>query len=131
MFKQLIAAGILALAGLTAVSAQETRSFTDDTGRTVDIPSKPLRIVSLHDLSLTVPLIELGAFPLGSHGRTTPENVPFIRSSKVLTGVDFDNSEIAFVGNLPADIEAIARDGGPGRVRGRQEDRLPSQRSDC
>lgn len=108
MFKHLIAAGILALAGLTAVSARETRSFTDDAGRMVDIPTQPLRIVALHDLSLTVPLIELGVYPIGSHGRTTPENVPFIRSSKVLTGVDFDNSDIQFVGNLPADVEAVA-----------------------
>ena len=108
MFKHLIAAGILALAGLTAASAQETRSFIDDAGRMVDIPTHPLRIVALHDLSLTVPLIELGVYPIGSHGRTTPENVPFIRSSKVLTGVDFDNSDIQFVGNLPADVEAVA-----------------------
>jgi iron complex transport system substrate-binding protein len=108
MFKHLIAAGILALAGLTAVSAQETRTLTDDIGRTVEIPTRPLRIVSLHDLSLTIPLIELGVFPVGSHGRTTPEGTPFIRSSKVLTGVDFDNSDIKFVGNLPADVEAVA-----------------------
>lgn len=108
MFKQLIAAGILALASISSGIAQETRSFTDDTGRTVEIPTKPLRIVSLHDLSITVPLIELGVFPIGSHGRTTPENTPFIRSSKVLTGVDFDNSDMKFVGNLPADVEAVA-----------------------
>lgn len=108
MFKTLVTAGLFLLAGLTAALAQDMRSFTDDAGRTVDIPAKPLRIVSLHDLSLTIPLIELGVFPLGSHGRTTPEGTPFIRSSKVLTGVDFDNSDIKFVGNLPADIEAVA-----------------------
>lgn len=108
MFKQLLAAGLFVVAGLTGSFAQETRSFTDDTGRVVEIPTKPLRIVSLHDLSLTIPLIELGVFPIGSHGRTTPDNVPFIRSSKVLTGVDFDNSDIKFVGNLPADVEAVA-----------------------
>lgn len=108
MLKPLILAGMIALAGLAPAIAQETRSFTDDAGRTVDIPTQPLRIVALHDLSLTVPLIELGVYPIGSHGRTTPENMPFIRSSKVLTGVDFDNSGIAFVGNLPADVEAVA-----------------------
>lgn len=101
---------ILAAAALLAAPAfaQETRSFTDDTGRTVDIPVEPMRIVALHDLSITVPMIELGFMPVGSHGRTTAEGTPFIRSSKVLTGVDFDNSEIQFVGNLPADVEAIA-----------------------
>ena len=108
MIKHLLAAGIFALTGLTVTAAQETRSFTDDTGRVVEIPAKPQRIVSLHDLSITVPLIELGVFPLGSHGRTTPDGKPFIRSSKVLTGVDFDNSDIKFVGNLPADVEAVA-----------------------
>lgn len=88
--------------------AQDTRSFTDDLGRVVEIPVDPQRIVSLHDLSITVPLIELGVFPVGSHGRTTEAGEGFIRSSKVLTGVDFDNSDIAFVGNLPADVEAVA-----------------------
>lgn len=108
MFKQLIAAGILVLAGLTTSLAQETRSFTDDAGRTVEIPTRPLRIVSLQDLAITVPLLELGVTPVGSHGRTTAEGQPFIRSSGVLTGIDFDNSEIKFVGNLPADVEAVA-----------------------
>lgn len=108
MFKQLIAAGILIAAGLTSSLAQETRSFTDDAGRTVEIPTKPLRIVSLQDLAITVPLLELGVTPVGSHGRTTAEGQPFIRSSGVLTGIDFDNSDIAFVGNLPADVEAVA-----------------------
>lgn len=88
--------------------AQETRSFTDDTGQVVEIPEHPVRIVSLQDLEITIPLIELGVMPVGSHGRTTAEGVPFIRSSAVLTGVDFDNSGIKFVGNLPADIEAVA-----------------------
>ncbi len=92
----------------SAAMAQATRSFTDDTGRTVDIPTKPLRIVSLQDLVLTVPLLELGVTPVGSHGRTTAEGAPFIRSSAVLTGIDFNNSAIKFVGNLPADVEAIA-----------------------
>lgn len=105
--KHLLAVASIAVLSLPAL-AQETRSFTDDAGRTVEIPAEPLRIVSLHDLSLTIPLIELGVMPIGSHGRTTAEGVPFIRSSDVLTGVDFDNSDIAFVGNLPADVEAVA-----------------------
>ncbi len=87
---------------------QETRSFTDDAGRTVEIPVNPQRIVSLQDLAITVPLLELGVMPVGSHGRTTAEGEPFIRSSDVLTGIDFDNSDIKFVGNLPADVEAVA-----------------------
>lgn len=99
----------LALAALAAPAfAQDTRTFADDAGRSVEIPAEPQRIVSLHDLSITLPLLELGVTPVGSHGRTTAEGVPFIRASKVLTGIDFDNSDILFMGNLPADIEAIA-----------------------
>ena len=111
MPKTLLAiAGALIAAILTVLpaSAQETRSFIDDTGRTVEIPVAPKRIASLQDLSITVPLLELGVTPVGSHGRTTAEGTPFIRSSKVLTGVDFDNSDIKFLGNQPADVEAVA-----------------------
>ncbi|AEQ52354.1 ABC transporter substrate-binding protein [Pelagibacterium halotolerans] len=99
---------LAALLTITSVTAQETRSFTDDAGRTVEIPADPQRIVSLQDLSITIPLIELGVYPVASHGRTTESGEGFIRSSKVLTGVDFDNSDIAFVGNLPVDVEAVA-----------------------
>ena len=105
----MVAAAIVCAFALVAPAlAQQTSSFTDDAGRVVEVPTHPLRIVSLHDLAITVPLLELGVTPVGSHGRTTAEGVPFIRSSDVLTGVDFDNSDIKFVGNLPADVEAVA-----------------------
>lgn len=105
---KLAAVAVVTALSLSPVLAQETRSFTDDTGRVVDIPVAPHRIVSLHDSVLTIPLLELGVLPVGSHGRTTEEGKPFIRSSNVLTGIDFDNSTIQFVGNLPADVEAVA-----------------------
>ena len=104
----ILASLLLAASLLSPAVAQDTASFTDDLGRVVEIPTQPLRIVSLHDSNLTVPLLELGVVPVGSHGRTTEAGEPYIRSSGMLTGVDFDNSSIAFVGNLPADIEAIA-----------------------
>ncbi|WP_338720670.1 ABC transporter substrate-binding protein [Devosia sp. XK-2] len=107
-FSNLLAASALAFTLSAPVLAQDTRTFTDDLGRTVDIPAEPLRIISLHDLAITVPLLELGISPVGSQGRTTAEGEPFIRSSDVLTGVDFGNSDIKFVGNLPADVEAIS-----------------------
>lgn len=107
-FIKLLGAAALVVAATLPAVAQDTRPFTDDIGRTVDIPAQPLRIVSLQDLAITVPLLELGVTPVGSHGRTTADGVPFIRSSDVLTGVDFDNSTIKFVGNLPADVEAVA-----------------------
>ncbi|GLQ56784.1 ABC transporter substrate-binding protein [Devosia nitrariae] len=104
---RLFVAAISALL-VPAAFAQETRSFTDDLGRTVEIPVAPQRIASLQDLALTVPLIELGVMPIANHGRTTPEGEGFIRASRVLTGVDFDNSDIEFLGNLPVDVEAVA-----------------------
>lgn len=99
-----------ALAALISIPAfaQDTRSFTDDAGRTVEIPANPQRIAALHDLSIAIPLIELGVYPVASQGRTTETGEGFIRSSKVLTGVDFDNSDIVFVGNSPVDMEALA-----------------------
>lgn len=105
---RLILAAFAALLSILPASAQDTRTIIDGADRTVEIPVHAQRIVSLHDLTITIPMIELGVFPVGSHGRTTEDGTPFIRSSAVLTGVDFDNSEIAFVGNNPADIEAIS-----------------------
>lgn len=107
MFKLLPTLLVLAIMAIPA-QAQDMRAFTDDTGRAVDIPAHPTRIVSLQDLAITVPLLELGVTPIGSHGRTTESGTPFIRSSATLTGIDFDNSDIKFVGNLPADVEAVA-----------------------
>ncbi|GGF68759.1 protein translocase component YidC [Azorhizobium oxalatiphilum] len=99
---------LLCLLPLTApASAQETRLFKDDLGRSVTVPAKPLRIVSLHDLDITIPLIELGARPVASHGRTRLDGTHFLRSSAILTGVDFDNSDIKFIGTTSIDIEAV------------------------
>lgn len=69
---------------------------------------QPQRIVSLHDLDITIPLIELGVLPVASHGRTRPDGSHFLRSSGLLTGVDFDNSPIRFIGTADIDIEAVA-----------------------
>jgi len=101
---------LAALATLLAfpAAAQETRAITDDLGREVTVPADPQRIAVLHDKNLGTPLIELGVLPVGSHGRTTAEGTPFIRGSITVTGFDFDNSDIAFLGTNPADIEAVA-----------------------
>ncbi|MCE0505904.1 ABC transporter substrate-binding protein [Roseivivax sp. GX 12232] len=106
IFPSLAFVAAVALGGATL--AQEVRTVTDDTGTEVTIPTEPKRIVSLHDSVLTVPLIELGAMPVGSHGRGTSEENAFIRASATVNGVDFDTSDIQWVGNLPADIERIA-----------------------
>lgn len=101
-----LAFALLALAGPAA--AQETRVFEDDLGRKVDVPRQPRRIVSLHDLDITIPLIELGVPPVASHGRSGLDGSRTLRSSVLLTGVDFDTSGIAFLGSTSIDIEAVA-----------------------
>lgn len=90
------------------IAAPQTQQFTDDTGRTVTVPQHPKRIVSLHDLDITIPLIELGVFPVGSHGRTLPDGSHTLRSARLLTGVDFNDSGIRFIGTSDIDVEAIA-----------------------
>ncbi|MEJ4045569.1 iron-siderophore ABC transporter substrate-binding protein [Erwinia sp. SLM-02] len=99
---------LLFLTCLSATAAEPTQQFTDDLGRTVTVPLHPQRIVSLHDLDITIPLIELGVPPVASHGRTRADGSHFLRSSGLLTGVDFDNSSIQFIGTADMDIEAIA-----------------------
>jgi iron complex transport system substrate-binding protein len=57
---------LVLLAGVAR--AADTQTFTDDLGRTVTVPLHPQRIVSMHDLDITIPLIELGVPPVASHG---------------------------------------------------------------
>ncbi|MCD7058681.1 ABC transporter substrate-binding protein [Pelagibacterium xiamenense] len=98
---------VLALSPCSAM-AQETRTVVDGTGTEIAVPTNPQRIVTLHDSRLTVPLLELGVVPVGSHGRVAGDGTPFIRSSLEITGFDFDNSDIAFVGETPIDAEQVA-----------------------
>ncbi|NTF09443.1 ABC transporter substrate-binding protein [Agrobacterium rubi] len=99
---------LLLLVVPNVVAAQETRPFQDDAGRTVVIPNRPLRIASLHDIDVTIPLIELGIAPIASHGRVGIDGKPYLRSSAILTGVDFSNSDMAFLGAVDIDLEALA-----------------------
>lgn len=90
-----------------APATAQTHLFTDDLGRTVEVPDHPQRIVSLHDLDLTLPLIELGVVPVASHGRVRPDGTRFLRAGKLLTGLDFDTAPIAFIGANAIDLEAV------------------------
>lgn len=100
---------LLLVVGAAAGAAErQTQTFTDDLGRVVTVPLHPQRIVSMHDLDITIPLIELGVPPVASHGRTRPDGSHFLRSSAQLTGVDFDNSTIQFIGTADIDLEAVA-----------------------
>ena len=102
-------AALAAIMALTPAGAQDTRIITDDTGVEVVFPASPSRIVTLHDSQLTIPLIELGVLPAGSHGRVSDGGGnPFIRSGMILSGTDFSNAPIEWVGDYPADIELIA-----------------------
>ncbi|MFS8039009.1 ABC transporter substrate-binding protein [Xanthobacter sp. AM11] len=98
---------VLLLLGGDARALAQTRAFTDDLGRTVQVPERPQRIVSLHDLDITLPLIELGVMPVASHGRVRPDGTRFLRAGKLLTGVDFDTAPIAFLGAGAIDLEAV------------------------
>jgi iron complex transport system substrate-binding protein len=100
----IVTAATATLAG-SALAQSTTRAFTHDAG-TTDIPVAPQRIVSLHDISQTLPLIEFGKRPVGSGGRIDPDGKPFIMAGHSLTGVDFHNSDIVFVDR--EDFEAIA-----------------------
>lgn len=102
----LLAAAVAVLA--LPAAAQDTRLVTDDLDREVEVPTDPQRIAVLHDKNLGTPLIELGVLPVGSHGRVTAGGEPFIRGSITVTGLDFDNSAIEFLGGNPADLERIA-----------------------
>lgn len=106
MRASLLAFSLLLLA--SGAVAADTRSFVDDLGRTVEIPAHPQRIVTLQDSQLAIPLIELGVLPVGSHGRLPEEGAPFLRSGMILTGTDFGNSPITWVGDTPSDLERIA-----------------------
>ena len=101
---------ILALLVLLAspLAAEEMRTITDDTGAEVTFPAQPQRIVTLHDSQLAIPLIELGVLPVGSHGRLPEDGDPFLRSGMILTGTDFGNAPITWIGDTPADLERIA-----------------------
>ncbi len=99
---------LLCVAGTAGAAASQTQKFTDDLGRVVNVPLHPQRIVSMHDLDITIPLIELGVPPVASHGRTRPDGSHYLRSSAQLTGVDFDNSDIQFIGTADIDLEAVA-----------------------
>lgn len=61
-------------------------------------------MVRLHDNSLTILLTELSFMRAGSHGRIPEDGAdPFSRSGLMLTGTDFSNADISWVGDNPAE----------------------------
>ena len=104
-----VLAAFAMLAGLAMPAmAQETRAFTASNG-TFDIPVAPQRIVALNDQIVALPLYELGAPLVGSAGRTDADGNHFLRGGMDTLGIDYANTDIAYVGGFNAlDIEAIA-----------------------
>ena len=106
--KHLLAKTVMLCALALPAAAQEMRPFTDHAGRTVMIPADPQRIAALGSKNVAVPLIELGVMPIASQGSMRKDGTRVMRASKVTTGVEFDNSDIRFVGDFPVDIEETA-----------------------
>ncbi|MGB3338166.1 MAG: ABC transporter substrate-binding protein [Devosia sp.] len=106
--KALLFAAAFVFAALMPAFAQETRSFTAANG-TFDIPVAPLRIVALNDQIVALPLYELGANVVGSAGRTDANGGHFLRGGMDTLGIDYANTDIAYIGGFNAlDVEAIA-----------------------
>lgn len=85
-------------------AAAESKVFENRFGR-VEVPVAPRCVVSLHDLSLTTQLLELGVTPCGSTGRKK------LFSDVLFRGAEqrFDVSAIRYVGSHQSpDLEAIA-----------------------
>jgi iron complex transport system substrate-binding protein len=105
LFSSVLLATVLFIA---PAAAQDMRSVTVANG-TFDIPVAPLRIVSLNDQIVTLPLYELGAHVVGSAGRTAEDGSHFLRGGMDTLGIDYANTDIAYVGGFnELDVEAIA-----------------------
>lgn len=107
-YRTVVCAAFLAISFCLSVVSALGRPITDDDGRLVEVPDRPLRIISLDDADLTVPLLELGVVPIASPGRLARDGSHFLRSALTLTGLDFDNTGMAFLGLQPIDVESVA-----------------------
>lgn len=105
--KPLLLSLAILLGAFVPVTAEPIR-IVDDIGRNVVLDRPAIRIVSDYDIDVTIPLIELGILPIASHGRIQGNGKPYLRSSRLLTGVDFDNSDIIFLGAAEIDLERVA-----------------------
>lgn len=84
------------------------RPFTHSAGE-LCVPERPMRIVTMNDQILTLPLYELGAPLVGSLGRVADDGTPFMRGGMDTLGIDYSNTNITFVGvGDEVDLEAIA-----------------------
>lgn len=95
---------VAALMATGQAAAADTKVFENSFGK-VEVPVAPRCIVSLHDLSLTTQLLELGVTPCGSVGRKKLMSAVLFRGAQQR----FDVSKIQYVGSQQSpDLEAIA-----------------------
>ncbi|WP_254682357.1 ABC transporter substrate-binding protein [Marinomonas sp. FW-1] len=88
----------------TVANAAEMRVFENRYGK-VEVPVHPQCVVSLHDFSLTIQLMELGVKPCGSSARKKLWQDPYFRGAENR----FDMSNVQYIGSHKApDEEAIA-----------------------
>ncbi|EPX82759.1 ABC-type Fe3+-hydroxamate transport system, periplasmic component [Rubellimicrobium thermophilum DSM 16684] len=101
----------LLLAGAPAFALdcpEGQRPFTDVRGE-ICIPADPQRIVSLHDMTVTLPLLELGAPVVGSMGRIDAAGNRYMRSVDLVLGLDFESAGLGYIGAWEEfDYEAVA-----------------------
>ncbi len=74
-------------------SATETKTITDHTGNTLEIPVNPKRIGGLHDAAVSIMLIELDVPIIGSATRRLKTGGgPYIKSSNELFNIQFEET---------------------------------------
>jgi iron complex transport system substrate-binding protein len=86
--------------GPSATSEPTTRVFKDSLGNSVTIPTRPQRVVALHDYNVAMIMMSLGMKPVGSVGRSGDLRVLQAR---------YDVAGVTFLGQFgQPDVEAIA-----------------------
>ncbi|MFS8038925.1 ABC transporter substrate-binding protein [Xanthobacter sp. AM11] len=88
------------LATIPAARAAE-RTVTDGTGRQVQVPDDPRRIVVMHEPLIGIALLDLGVEVAGSYGRSD--------DGRVLTAVDFIDTVLGAKGRRPQGIGAFGQ----------------------
>lgn len=105
---RLINAFILCATIFGPAAAEDTRTVTDDLGRTVEVPVEPRRIVSTADNTISMALADFGVPFVGSHARVRPNGSLFIRSVDTVYGITLEGDGITpVVVNGQFDFEAM------------------------
>ena len=93
----------------TVAIAGDTKIVTDHEGRRVEVPVNPKRVASLHTMSTTVMLWDLGVPLIGTATRIKADenNRPYIRSVEEIYRVKFQDTQLFNYGKFGSDIEQI------------------------